>query len=72
MGRWNDLRLFRQRLAESRDEAEERGAISLAAELEHLLSSLENSIATVRREAVEASRESATVLSLKGGHRANA
>jgi CHAD domain-containing protein len=72
LGRWNDLRLFRQRLAGSRDEAEARGAISLAAELEHLLASLESSIASVRREAVEASRASATILPPKRSRRVNA
>ena len=44
LGRWNDLRMFCRRLAESRDEAEERGAIMLAAELEHLLAALEPTI----------------------------
>ncbi len=56
LGRWNDLRMFRRRLAESRDEAEERGAITLAAELEHLLAALEPTIESIRRTAVEASR----------------
>jgi CHAD domain-containing protein len=60
LGRWNDLRMFCRRLAESRDEAEERGAVSLAAELEHLLASLEATVASVRKSAVEASRSSAS------------
>jgi CHAD domain-containing protein len=71
LGRWNDLRLFRRRLAESRDDAEMRGAVSLAAELERLLAVLEPTIATVRRTAVEASRESAEVVPLKRTRRAN-
>jgi hypothetical protein len=48
--------MFCRRLAESRDEAEERGAVSLAAELEHLLASLEATVASVRKSAVDASR----------------
>lgn len=56
LGRWNDLRLFCRRLAESRDEAEERGAVVLAAELERLLGVLEPTVASVRKAAVEASR----------------
>jgi CHAD domain-containing protein len=70
LGRWNDLRLFCRRLAESRDEAEERGAVTLAAELEHLLAALEPTIASVRRAAVEASRHTATVVPLKRTARA--
>ena len=70
LGRWNDLRLFCRRLAESRDEAEERGAVTLAAELEHLLAALEPTIASVRRAAVEASRHTAKVVPLKRAARA--
>lgn len=56
LGRWNDLRMFCRRLVASRDEAEERGAITLAAGIEQLLAALEPAIASIRREAVEASR----------------
>ena len=56
LGRWNDLRMFRLRLAESRDEAEERGAVTLAIELERLLGALEPTLASVRRAAIEASK----------------
>jgi CHAD domain-containing protein len=56
LGRWNDLRLFCRRLAESRDEAEERGAVVLAAQIERLLAVLVPTVATVRRAAVEASK----------------
>jgi CHAD domain-containing protein len=70
LGRWNDLRLFCRRLAESRDEAEQRGAITLAAELEQLLAILEPTIADIRRAAVEASRKTAAVVPLRraAGH----
>jgi CHAD domain-containing protein len=56
LGRWNDLRMFRRRLTTSRDDAEGRGAIQLAAELEHLIALLEPTIESVRRGAVEASK----------------
>ncbi len=56
LGRWNDLRMFCRRLAEGRDEAEERGAITLAAELERLLAILEPTIGSIRRAAVDASK----------------
>ena len=65
LGRWNDLRMFCRRIAESRDEAEERGAVRLAAELEHLLAALETTVATVRKSAVEASRATARVAPLE-------
>jgi CHAD domain-containing protein len=56
LGRWNDLRMFCRRLEASRDEAEQRGAIALAAELEQLLAAFEPAIASIRRAAVEASK----------------
>jgi len=62
LGHWNDLRMFCRRLAESRNEAEERGSITLASELEHLLAALEPTIASVRRAAVDASRQAAAVV----------
>ena len=65
LGRWNDLRLFARRLAESRDEAQVRGSVTLAAEVEHLLSALEPAIAEVRRAALELSRTAAKVVPLQ-------
>jgi CHAD domain-containing protein len=65
LGRWNDLRLFSRRLAESRDEAEQRGSVMLAAELEHLLTALEHATAGVRRSAIEISRIAAKVVPLR-------
>jgi len=62
LGRWNDLRMFHRRLAESRDEAEQRGAVTLAAELEHLLVALEPTIAAVREATVKASHRAARVV----------
>jgi CHAD domain-containing protein len=65
LGRWNDLRLFSRRLAESRDEAEERGAVTLAAEIEHLLAALEPAISEARRSAIDLSRGAAKVVPLR-------
>ena len=65
LGRWNDLRLFRRRLAESRDEAEERGSVTLVAELERLLGALQPTIEDVRRTAIEISRSSAKIVPLR-------
>ena len=65
LGRWNDLRLFARRLAQSRDEAEQRGSVMLASELEHLLTALEPAIAGVRRSAIEISRSAAKIVPLR-------
>ncbi len=65
LGRWNDLRLFRRRLAESRDEAEQRGAVTLASELEQVLALLEPAVADIRRGAVDASRNTAGVVPIR-------
>src|SRR5262245_4150986 len=62
LGRWNDLRLFRQRLAESRDEAEERGAVTLAAEIEQVLALLEPAVTGIRSAAVDVSRNTSGVV----------
>ena len=53
--RWNDLRKFRRRLLESREEAELRGSVTQAAEIEHLLAALEPPIGSLRAAAVTAS-----------------
>jgi CHAD domain-containing protein len=65
LGRWNDLRLFRRRLTDSRDEAEYRGAVTLASELEQVLALLEPAVAEIRREAVDASRNTAGVVPIR-------
>ncbi|HEY6065697.1 MAG TPA: hypothetical protein VIY96_06045, partial [Thermoanaerobaculia bacterium] len=51
LGRWNDLRLFLERIDRERKEAEERGSVRLAAELEELSRALQDPLAAVRREA---------------------
>jgi CHAD domain-containing protein len=65
LGRWHDLRMFRRRLAKSRDDAEVRGAVMLAGEIAHLLASLEPAIASVRATAVAASRRPGNVVPLR-------
>jgi CHAD domain-containing protein len=65
LGRWNDLRLFSGRLRQARAEAEERGAVTLSGEIEHLLAALEPTIASLREAAVKASRGTARIVPLQ-------
>jgi CHAD domain-containing protein len=62
LGRWNDARLFRERLIETRAEAEERGAVSLALELDRLVTALEGTVAAARTEALASAQRLANVL----------
>jgi CHAD domain-containing protein len=66
LGRWNDVRLFRERLERTRDRAERTGAVSLSAEIGRLLSVLEGTTASARKEAVRASRQFSNVVPLVG------
>ena len=63
--RWNDLRKLRRRLLESREEAELRGSVTQAAEIEHLLAALEPPIGSLRAAAVTASRRTALVVPMR-------
>ena len=72
LGRWNDLRGFRRRLAESREEAERRGTVVLAGEIERLLAALEPVLDAARTAAVAASRRSARVVPMQPAARARA
>jgi len=65
LGRWNDLRMFARRIAGNRAEAEARGAVTLAAELGHVVAALESAVASARRAAVEASKTKSQVSGLK-------
>jgi CHAD domain-containing protein len=56
LGRWNDLRLFLERIDEERTLAERRGAVKLAAELGELRRLLDGALKDVRRSAVGAAR----------------
>ena len=72
LGRWNDLRVFRKRLAESKADAEWRGTVTLAREVERLLAVLEPAVASAREAAVAASRPAGRVLPMRGAARARA
>lgn len=65
LGRWNDLRKFRRRLVDSREEAQLRGSVTQAGELEHLLGALEPPVASLRAAAVAASRRTAQVVPMR-------
>jgi len=52
LGRWNDVRMFRERLAQMRREAESQGAVSLASELARVAGALEATEAAARQSAV--------------------
>ena len=56
LGRWNDLRLFRLRLARTREEGERRGAVALVSELDRLLEALGPTLDSAKREAFEVAR----------------
>jgi CHAD domain-containing protein len=64
IGRWNDVRLFRERLARERRKAEHLGSITVAAELDHVLSTLEFTVAESHRAAVQACRSMSNVVPL--------
>jgi CHAD domain-containing protein len=63
LGRWNDLRLFLERIDRERKRAERRGAVRLAAELEQLARSLSPPLAGLRRTAADTARRLATSFS---------
>jgi len=65
IGRWNDLRLFRRRLRETRDQAEKRGTVTLVRELDHLISALERTVGRARQEAEHTARRQANVTSFR-------
>jgi len=64
LGRWNDLRLFLERIDRERKAGELRGAVRLAAELEELAGALEVPLAALRRDALEVARRLSTSLSV--------
>ncbi len=62
LGRWNDARLFRIRLVETRAQAEERGAVTLALELDRLIAALEGTVAAARAAALGAAARLGNVI----------
>ncbi len=65
LGRWNDTRLFRQRLCEERSSAENRGAVSLALELDRAIRTLERTVESARRQALDRTRRGQRILSFR-------
>ncbi|MGH9364081.1 MAG: CHAD domain-containing protein [Thermoanaerobaculia bacterium] len=65
LGRWNDVRLFARRLSRTRREAERRGAVTLALELDRLLSALDRTVEKARADAVDATRPLSNVVDLR-------
>ncbi|MEO8348087.1 MAG: CHAD domain-containing protein [Acidobacteriota bacterium] len=51
LGRWNDVRLFLERIDRERELAEKRGAVRLASELDRFARSLEQPLKSLRAEA---------------------
>jgi CHAD domain-containing protein len=56
LGRWNDLRLFRRDLIATREDAELRGAVTFALELDRLIAALGPAVLSARREALRVAR----------------
>jgi CHAD domain-containing protein len=52
LGRWNDLRLFRRDLIATLEDAELRGAVTFALELDPLIAALGPAVLSARREAL--------------------
>jgi CHAD domain-containing protein len=69
IGRWNDLRLFRKRLLDTRDEAEKRGAVTLVRELDHLITALQHTVDAARREAEVTARRQTGVATFRRSRR---
>jgi CHAD domain-containing protein len=67
LGRWNDVRLFRERLSQTRVEAEQRGAVTLALELDRLIAALEGTVASARLDALALAGRFAHVLAFGRG-----
>lgn len=65
LGRWSDTRLFRQRLCAERSSAENRGAVSLALELDRAIRTLEPTVESARRQALDGARRGQEILSFR-------
>jgi hypothetical protein len=63
LDQWHDLRSFRKTLSRERRRCERRGSVTLAFELDGLISMLDRTLARARREALRAARTSSNVLS---------
>jgi CHAD domain-containing protein len=65
LGRWNDVRLFSRRLSGTRRDAERRGAVTLALDLDRLLAALERTVQKTRADAMRVIRPFSNVVDLK-------
>jgi CHAD domain-containing protein len=65
LGRWNDVRLFSRRLSRTRRDAEKRGAVTLALDLDRLLAALDRTVQKTRADAVRVIRPFSNVIDLK-------
>jgi CHAD domain-containing protein len=65
LGRWNDVRMFRRHLRRTRRDAERRGAVTLAAELDRLLAALDGTVDKTRDDALEAARGLGNIVPLR-------
>lgn len=65
LGRWNDVRLFSRRLSRTRRDAERRGSVTLALELDRLLAALDRTVQKARADALRATRPFSNVVELK-------
>ena len=63
LDRWHDLRSFRKTLSRERRRCERRGTVTLAFELDGLISALDRTLERARREAVRTARASSNVVS---------
>jgi CHAD domain-containing protein len=65
LGRWNDVRMFRRHLRRTRRDAELRGAVTLAVELDRLLAALDGTVEKTRGDALEAARALGNIVPLR-------
>jgi hypothetical protein len=65
LDRWNDMSAFRRLLESERSDSEDRGAVTLALELDRLISALDASIASARREAAKTVRAASNVVAFQ-------
>jgi CHAD domain-containing protein len=65
LGRWNDVRLFHRRLARTRRDAEKRGAVTLALELDRLLSALDRTVDKARADALQSAQPLSNIVPLR-------
>ncbi len=63
--RWSEIRAFGRRIHRERRDAESRGAVTLASELDRLISAVDASLVRARREAVKSVRAASNVVAFE-------